>query len=321
MLRFISVFLLVLGSFACQSTGLPVVAPPGSVAVLARVDGVPIAAEAYQVWLGDMFGAKQRQDYISLWLLEREAQRKGILVSTAEIDAAREALLETWVRDRLNGDPQALDAELARQGQDRQGFQRRFFWEKRRELLATRLIRAERVVGEDALIRRFEQQYGPGGVLTSVRLLVLTRARLSLELSKEPGARTMTAAELDERLLQAALDLRARASAGETFEALTRAESNDLAVRKNGGVFNDAQWRLRGAAFVRSVEAAPVGSVQLPVPNASGIDLFEVLDRKTTRLDDVRAALTLELQAAPPSLEEISELDQRLRSQSVIELN
>jgi hypothetical protein len=114
--------------------------------------------------------------------------------------------------------------------------------------------------------------------------------------------------------------LRARALAGESFEVLPRAESNDLAVRRDGGLCNDPQWRVRGAAFVRAAEQAPLGVVQPPVPNSSGIDLFEVISRKATRLDDVRAALTAELLAAPPSLEELSALDQRLRASAKIEL-
>jgi parvulin-like peptidyl-prolyl isomerase len=315
-----AIFLLLAAVAACKTTRDPVRAPQASAAVMAQVDGVPILNEAFEEWLSDLYGAKQRQDYVSLWLLEREAKERGVRVSQEEIDTAREELWATWIATRLNGDAGALDAELARQGHDRRSYSRWFYWEKRRELLASQLIRADRAVTEAELRRRFEQVYGPGGIATQVRLLVLTRARLALELSRDANARTLSPAELDDRLMKKALELRARALAGESFEVLTRAESNDLAVRRDGGLCNDPQWRVRGAAFVRAAEQAPLGVVQPPVPNSSGIDLFEVISRKATRLDDVRAALTAELLAAPPSLEELSALDQRLRASAKIEL-
>ena len=98
-----------------------------------------------------------------------------------------------------------------------------------------------------------------------------------------------------------------------------RAETTDLAVRKDGGICSDEQWRLRGTAFVLAAEAAPVNVVQPAVANSSGVDLFEVLSRVTTRLEDVRAELERALLAEPASLDEISELDRRLRAASHIE--
>ncbi|HTF87578.1 MAG TPA: hypothetical protein VK843_04155, partial [Planctomycetota bacterium] len=111
----------------------------------------------------------------------------------------------------------------------------------------------------------------------------------------------------------------ARVLAGESFESVVRAESNDPAVRKDFGVYRDEQWRLRGAALVRAVEQAEPHVVQPPVKNSSGVDLFEVLARETTRLQDVREKLVAELAAEPASLEEITALDRRLREASRIE--
>ncbi|MEO6710222.1 MAG: peptidylprolyl isomerase, partial [Planctomycetota bacterium] len=131
--------------------------------------------------------------------------------------------------------------------------------------------------------------------------------------------RVLTAGELDERLMEKARALRGRVQAGESFESVVRAESNDPAVRKDFGVYRDEQWRLRGAALASAVEQAELHVVQPPVKNSSGVDLFEVLARETTRLEDVRDKLMAELAAEPASLEEISALDRRLRAASRIE--
>jgi len=311
--------LLVAAIAACTSPGYPVGpsgAPSGRLAV---IDGEPVPMAGYQRWLVDAYGRRTQDEYIRLWLFEREAKRLGIVVTEVEIEAALQELWADWIRDRLGGDASALDAHLEKQGHDRASFRRWFHWEKRRELLSARLIQAERKIEEPDLVRRFEQLYGPNGVRTQVRVLVLTRARLLQELRQKPGARVLTAAELDQLLLERAEALRARALGGESFETIVRAESTDLAVRKTGGVCGDEEWRLRGAAFVRAVEAAELNVVQPPVPNSSGIDVFEVVSRETTRLEDVRSKLTAELLTAPPSLEELAALEQRLRAASKIE--
>ena len=287
--------------------------------MVARVDGEPVTLAGYRTWLADVYGQQAREEYLGLWLLEREARRRGVSVSEPEIAAGLETLWADWIKDRLKGDREALDGELQRQGHTRESYRRWFHWQKRRELLAARLIHLDRSVDSEWLQRRFEQQYGPKGVRTRVRLLVLTRARMSQEIAHEPNARVLTAEELDKRLLQKAEALRARVLAGENFQDVVRAESNDLAVRKDGGVCGDEEWRLRGAAFVQAVESAKLHELQPPVPNSSGVDLFEVLARDTTRFEDVHKQLEKEMLDAPPSLEEVTALDRRLREASRIE--
>ncbi|HUR28335.1 MAG TPA: peptidylprolyl isomerase, partial [Planctomycetota bacterium] len=125
--------------------------------------------------------------------------------------------------------------------------------------------------------------------------------------------------EIDQLLMQRAQALVDRAHGGENFESIVRAESNDLAVRKNGGLLPDEEWRLRGAAFVQAVEAAERGVVQPPVANSSGIDVFLVQSRETTKFEDVREQLKRELRDEAPSLDEITALEKGLRASSQIE--
>ncbi len=304
---------------SCTAPGDPEGPPDAQRSVLVLVDGEPVSMSGYQTWLADAYGHLARDDYLGMWLLEREARRHNVTVSAQELEAALDSLWAGWVKDLLKGDPAGLDDELKRRGYDRESYRRWFYWQKRRELLASRLIRLERRVDEEMLRRRFEQQYGPKGVHTQVRLLVLTRARLTQELSRNSHERTLTAGELDQRLLEKAEALRERVRAGESFESVVRAESNDLAVRKDGGLCSDEQWRVRGEAFVRAADAAPLHEVQPPVQNSSGVDLFEVVSRQATRLEDEREKLLAAMLAEPPSLDEITALDQRLRAAARIE--
>ncbi|MEO6710785.1 MAG: hypothetical protein ABIP42_14495, partial [Planctomycetota bacterium] len=158
---------------------------PARSSVLARVNGESVSMDGYRTWLADVYGKQARDEYVGLWLLEREAKNRGVQVSDQEIDAALQTLWEGWIKDRLKGETEALDVELERQGHDHESYRRWFHWQKRRELLATRLVRLERVIDEDSLRRSFEQRYGPKGVRTQLRVLVLTRARLTQELARD----------------------------------------------------------------------------------------------------------------------------------------
>jgi hypothetical protein len=50
------------------------------------------------------------------------------------------------------------------------------------------------------------------------------------------------------------------------------------------------------------------------------VHLFEVLERRATKYDDVRAMLLERLRSDPPSLEEITALDERLRAAAEIRI-
>ncbi|HUR27977.1 MAG TPA: hypothetical protein VM509_07315, partial [Planctomycetota bacterium] len=153
---------------ACTAPGIRGGPPGRESSVLARVDGEPVSMASFKTWLADTSGVQAREEFLRQWLLEREGRRRGIVVSDQEIEQAMQALWKDWVDHRLGGDVAALDAELARQGHDRKTFQRWFHWQKRRELLAARLIHLDRTIDDEKLRSRFEQQYGPAGTRTEV---------------------------------------------------------------------------------------------------------------------------------------------------------
>ena len=66
---------------SCVASGDPVRGPAETEAVLARIDGEQVASAGYRRWLADVYGNPSRDEYIGLWLLEREARRLEIEVS------------------------------------------------------------------------------------------------------------------------------------------------------------------------------------------------------------------------------------------------
>ena len=63
-------------SSACTAAGDPPGPRDGQSAVVARVDGEPVTLAGYRTWLADVYGQQARDEYLGLWLLEREARRR-----------------------------------------------------------------------------------------------------------------------------------------------------------------------------------------------------------------------------------------------------
>lgn len=288
---------------------------------LATIDGEPISLEEYQRFLFRQYGRRHLNDLIGLRLLEREGRRRGLEVDEAELEQALQAHLATWLDERCKGDRAEFERQLAALGHDRASYGDYFREAKRRELLSSRIIRATRTIAEADVKRRFERDYGPGGVRTSVRDLFLTRQRLATELERQGApAESRTPDELDRRLLERARDLLAQVKAGASFETLVRTASDDLSSRVRGGIVDDEACAHFGADYLRAVAAAPEHEVQGPLATGSGVHLFEVLERRATKYDEVRALLLERLRNDPPSLEEITALDERLRAAAEIRI-
>ncbi|HTF89528.1 MAG TPA: hypothetical protein VK843_14035, partial [Planctomycetota bacterium] len=97
---------------ACNTPGDPMGPGPARPSALAHVDGEAVSMDGYRTWLADVYGKQARDEYVGLWLLEREAKKRGLSVSEQEIDSALQTLWDGWIKDRLKGETAALDVEL-----------------------------------------------------------------------------------------------------------------------------------------------------------------------------------------------------------------
>ena len=293
---------------------LPVQEPELDPRLAAELNGEPITWEDYRDFLVAISGKRPLQELILHKLLAAEAARLGISVTEAELEAAWRELLDTWLAERFDGDAARLDEELARMGHDRETYERLFKLQKRRELLQTRIVLATRRVSEEDILRRFEREHGVDGVRTRVRQVLLLRPRTQLQMEREGVPREqLDAATVQARMLEDARGLLAELAAGASLEELARAHTHDLAARAAGGLLEGETWRRYGPLLSAAVAEAPVGEPQGPVVTGAGVHVFVVEARERTTLDEVRAELRAALEREPPSFEELTALEQRLR--------
>jgi parvulin-like peptidyl-prolyl isomerase len=310
---------LALLSPALDQGGAPPAAAPLPAGAAARVDDELITREEYADYLISIYGNGPLEDLIQNRLFEREARRLGVAVSEAEVDLELERFWERY-QTRFRGDKLALERELLSAGFSTERYRAKMRVELAMSLLEERIILATRTVDEEGLRTRYEAEYGPGGVKTSVRHIVFLAARMRTDLR----ARGVPDYEIDEARLVAELRAAgeaalARVRAGESFEAVARELSHDTSVVQNGGLIGEGYRRL-GEELAKAVDEAATGSLVGPLPSLMGMHVAEVTARTSTRLEDVRAELTAAMLGEPATWQERNALRARLKSEARVTL-
>ncbi len=293
---------------------------PAPTQVLASIDERVITRAEYGEYLVQVSGHGPLREMIKDELLQREAARLSVTVSDLELEQAWSQLWTTWLEKRFSGDESRLLEELAVQGHDKASYAQVFRRQKERELLAQKIVASTRRVDEAQLREQFETEFGPGGLSTRVRQVLLSRLRTKAELQ----AKGATAGELTIEALDAAMLERARGwikelQAGAAFEDIAK-HSHDVQGAANGGLVAGEAWRRFGPEFVQAVSDCPSAQFAGPVVTPSGVHVIWVESRSQHDFEAERPRLLQLAQSAPPNFQELADLDARLWQTSKVEM-
>jgi peptidyl-prolyl cis-trans isomerase SurA len=115
--------------------------------------------------------------------------------------------------------------------------------------------------------------------------------------------------------------LRERALAGEKFDVLARAHSEDAGSASQGGSLG---WMSPGqlvAEFEKAMEQLKPGEISKPVQTRFGVHLIQVLDRRTQDLGNERQRLSAKQQIHARKAEErLQQWQRELRDQAYVEI-
>lgn len=287
--------------------------------VVARLGDESITRAEYAEHLVRISGVEPLRELVTQRLLERACSAEGITLDEESLERETDAMVARVAAGRHGGDEAALREELARSGYTLADLRRNFRDAKRREELEQALCRAWRVVTDEMVRARFDEEYGVGGVRVELRHLLLNRERLKGELARAGGPPSeLDGAALGARLTALAAELRAELDAGADFETVARRASHDLSVHHNGGLVPDYNYRRYGPELAAAVRAQPVGVPGGPVETQAGLHLFLVESRVVTALQDVRDELVERLRAASAAPGELAALHERLWSETPV---
>lgn len=194
-------------------------------------------------------------------LFEQEAQKKGITVSEAELDASIEG-----VKMRYNLNDQQMAEVLKKQGLTPEGFREQW----RAQTLSNKLLESQlknKIVVTDDEIRRYYERNYLGNTSSSAFDDEQVRIAHIMIAYKTQDA---------EQVAKQVADL---AKSGEDFDNLAEKFSDDSSSADNGG---DIGYFKKGDlidSMEYAVVATPVGSVTGPVESPAGYHIIKVLER------------------------------------------
>ena len=116
---------------------------------------------------------------------------------------------------------------------------------------------------------------------------IMTARHIVIKMEPDENARVSA--------LERALDLRRRALAGESFEALAKEYSDDPLTRDKGGVVDD-EWEIEGLRpeFRSAVDSLGVGEISNVLSTTNGFYILKILQRtdsKETSFEEIREPL------------------------------
>ena len=198
-------------------------------------------------------------------LFEQEAEKRGITVSEAELDASIEG-----VKQRYNLNDEQMEEVLKKQGLTPEAFRKQWKAQTLGNKLLESQLKNKIVVTDDEIKRYYERNYLSSGVAPEEEKVRIAHIMISYK--------TQNASQVAKQVA----DL---AKSGEDFENLAEKFSDDESSADNGG---DLGYFKKGDlidSLEYAVIATPVGSITGPVESPAGYHIIKVLERSEPDYD------------------------------------
>lgn len=296
--------------------------PPG---VLAVVNGREITIDEYVGYLLASIGKSRLDEYVNRLLLDEEARQLAVSVTPQEVEAAVEERIRRIIKSLYLGKREEYLADLEKRHTDLEGEKVRLRQEVYYDMLMNRVVLGTREVTEEAVRRQFEKIYGEGGVQYVLRhILISTRSPRAGPGEAEAGSGGGTrgriirrspgeARERAEKILQ---EIRG----GLEFTQAVKQYSDDAFTKANQGRIPNYRKGSFGDSFHAAVEElTPESPVSGVVESPRGYHIIQLVEKRTTRFEDVKDDVEEVVRNLPPSAEERQSLLVRLRKEAKIE--
>lgn len=286
--------------------------------VVAQVGDRDISIQEYKDFLWSRYGKRPLQQMIDHILVKQAAQEYGISLDQDALEATFRQRLEQSQQGRSSED---FAKTLQEAGQTLDMFASNLRADLAHEQLLDKLVLATRVATDDRLQRAFEAQYGAGGIKVRVRHILIMPHFLRAERIRN-GEK---ASEIKQEEMKAAARSMAEAclqelEQGTPFADLVEKYSHDQVSRQNQGELPSYRPGLYGAAFTQAVAELPVGQHSQILDSGAGFHIVQVVERVTTKLEDVRAELVEQVMKATPTWQDREQVLAALRDVGEIKL-
>jgi len=286
--------------------------------VVAMVGDIEIKLATYKDFLWKRHGKRQLNQMIDHELVKQAAMEYGIPLDEAALQQAFDTRME---QNRKGRSLEDFRKSLREAGQTYEYFLENLRADLAHEQLLDQLVLATRVATDQRIQRAFDSKYGADGVKVRIRHVLVMPHFLRAEKIRA-GAKP---AEID----SAELKLQARAmadaclvelQAGADFPAMVEKYSHDQVSRQSQGELPSYRPGLYGPAFTAAVADQAVGQNSAVLESGAGYHIVQVIERKITQLEDVRASLVDEVMKAPATWQDREQVLAGLREAGEIKL-
>lgn len=278
--------------------------------VIALVDGRQVTLEAYKEYLWRQVGKLRLQLYIDEMLLEKKAADLGIKVTDDTVETRVEERIQREIEGFFKSDLGKWKEHLAKRDQTIAAYKEQLAQRVRLDLLRGQCVLKTRKITEDKLRRRFEKLYGKNGISYDLRHILVSVPGMA-GAKRDPG-KEAKAREKAERILR-------ELKAGSDFSEMVSLYSDDHYTRKNGGRIPYYQPGKYGAEFDAATALLtaenPLSGI---VKGSRGFHLIQLLKKRVTLFDKVKADLEKLLKTEAPSAREKYDFIKQLRDEARI---
>jgi hypothetical protein len=207
---------------------------PSALEPALEVDGEAVSRGAFARWILHTRGEASASHFAEEWLVRTRARELGVTASEEEVlDRVREHV--HWLLQAGNQSRETWVAYLTMSERSEESFLRELTWRLGVNLLAEKMMLAEREVTDEQVRARYDDEYGKDGIREEVSMILvpIDNRPPEAELSRDDLAKHLAAKNEEAR--QAALKIVERAQAGEDFAALARECSRDGDTAAQGG--------------------------------------------------------------------------------------
>jgi hypothetical protein len=279
--------------------------------------------EEYVQYLVATLGKSKLDEYVDRLLLDDEARSQGIQVEPREVEAAVEERVERTIKSLYQGSKEAYAEALGKRRTTLDEEKAKLRQELYYDGIWKQLVLTARDVSEEEVRRTFDRTYGDGGVQYVLRhILVSTRGlgtpRTEKEGKEGEGAAVVrrTPGEARDRAEKILGEIRG----GLAFTQAVKQYSDDSLTRRNDGRIPHYRKGAYGEKFDAAVAGLtrekPLSEV---VESPRGYHLIELVEKRVTRLEDVKAEVEKSVRERAPTTGERQKLILRLREKARVE--
>jgi hypothetical protein len=296
--------------------------PPG---VLAIVNGREVTIDEYVGYLLASIGKSRLDEYVNRLLLDEEARQLAVSVTPQEVEAAVEERIRRIIKSLYLGKRDEYLADLEKRHTDLEGEKVRLRQEVYYDMLMNRVVFATREVTEDAVRRQFERIYGEGGVQYVLRhLLISTRGAQAGAPERDSGSGSGSRGRIIRRspgeARERAEKILEEIRSGLEFTQAVKQYSDDAFTKANQGRIPNYRKGFFGDSFHAAVQdLTPESPLSGVVESPRGYHIIQLVEKRTTRFEDVKDDVEEVVKNLPPSAEERQTLLERLRKEAKIQ--